>query len=314
MKTTWKVLSLVLGIGLLGVGGVVAFVAARGIPRYTVPTVVVATPAGSPAQLELGEKIVRVSCAGCHLNPQNGRLSGGAPVDAPANFGRLYAANITQDPTHGIGRWTDAELAAVVRTGIGRDGRYRVLMPHFTHLSAADMEAVLAFLHSAHPLVQATATPVPAQAPSLLMKLLTNTVMKPSPLLASVPPTPAGTPALAYGQYLVTGRYVCFECHSKSHETNNELAPAQSAGYLGGGTEFHDQQGLPVRSPNITSDPDAGIGRWTPAQLAAALRLGQSAHGPLRAPMPKYSTLTEEEVQGIYAYLQSVPKLPVADR
>ncbi|SFQ78981.1 c-type cytochrome [Hymenobacter arizonensis] len=299
-----------LGVALLLAAGAALAVALRGIPHYAVPAVAARpAPAATPAQLALGGQLVRANCAVCHRNPRTDRLSGAPLVDVFPGLGRLYAPNITQDRRHGIGAWTDAELAAVVRTGIGRDGRFRVIMPHAVHLSDADLQALLAFLRSADPLVQADATPTPAQAPSFLLKILTNTVMKPSPLLPGPRPTPAPAPALAYGRYLVTGRYACFECHSRSHETNQALRPEQSAGYLGGGTAFHDRQGRRVHSANLTGDPDTGLGRWTPAQLAATLRFGQSPHGPTRHPMPVYSAITDEEVRGIYAYLQSVPRL-----
>lgn len=64
-----------------------------------------------------------------------------------------------------------------------------------------------------------------------------------------------------------------------------------------------------IYSANITGAPATGLGQWTPAQLAGALRFRQSPHDPVYYPMPKYPALTDEEVQGIYAYLQSVPKL-----
>lgn len=108
------------------------------------------------------------------------------------------------------------------------------------------------------------------------------------------------------------GRYLCYECHSKDFKTNNALEPEKSAGYLGGGNLLLDAEGQPIRSANITADPATGLGHWTPAQLAAALRTGQSPHGPVRYPMPKYLAMTDEEVQGLYAYLQSVPKLKSA--
>lgn len=310
MKTTFRLLGVLLLVGF----ALALFVAVRGIPHYEIPAVAALPPlpASTPAQLELGEKMVRANCAVCHLNPKTDRLSGGPLLDVHPGLGRLYSPNITQDATHGIAAWTDTELVAVLRTGIGRDGRYRVIMPHFVHLSEADMQATVAFLHSPHSWVRADATPTPAQELSFLLKVLTNTVMKPSPLLPGPLPTPTPTPALAYGQYLVTGRYVCFECHSKSHESNNTLHPEQSDGYLGGGTTFHNRQGQLVRSANITGDPDTGIGDWTPAQLAAALRFGQGPHGLARYPMPKFSTMTDEEVQGIYAYLKSVPHLKTA--
>ncbi|MGI4835615.1 MAG: hypothetical protein ACRYFK_19345 [Janthinobacterium lividum] len=114
---------------LLLVAGLAIFVAAHGIPHYPVPGVAVAKLASTPAQVELGEQLVRASCAECHLNKQTDRLSGHQLLDTPPEFGTLYSANITQDAARGIGAWTDAQVVALVRTGIGRDGRYRVIMP-----------------------------------------------------------------------------------------------------------------------------------------------------------------------------------------
>lgn len=263
-------------------------------------------PRGTPAELALSETIVRPSCAECHLNKQTDRLSGHPLRDTPPEYGLIYPANITQDPTCGIGAWTDAELESALRTGIARNRRYLLVMPHYAHLSDGDITAVLAFLHSAHPWVQADPTATSAQQPSLLLKALANTVLKPTPLLLGPLPTPTATQAVAYGHYLVTGRYLCFGCHSKNHKSNSALHPEESAGYMGGGTEFRNAQGQPVRAPNITGHAAAGIGWWTPAQLAVALRYGHGPQGLIYYPMPKYPALTDEEIRGIYAYLQSV--------
>ncbi|TDN38565.1 cytochrome c [Hymenobacter sp. UV11] len=310
MKTTLKFLGGLLGLVVVVALALALYVQLRGIPHYPVPQVpVVAAVAGTPAQLELGEKLVQASCADCHLNRQTNALTGHQLLDTPPEFGTIYAANITQDPTHGIGAWTDQELVGLLRTGIGRDGRYRLIMPHFVYMSDEDVHAVLAFLHSGHPWVKANPTPTPAQQSSFLLKALTNSVMKPTPVVSGPQIAPAPANAVAYGRYLVVGRYVCYDCHSKAFKTNNALHPEQSVGYLGGGNMLLDQQGQPIGSRNITGDADAGIGDWTAAQLAAALRFGQSPHGPLRAPMPKHSTMTDEETQAIYAYLQAVPKL-----
>lgn len=309
MKTTLKILGSLLGLGLAVALGLVLYAQLRGIPRYPQPRVSVTAVAGTPAQLALGEKLVQADCADCHLSRQTNALTGHQLLDTPKEFGALFSANITQDAAHGIGAWSDPELVSMLRTGIGRDGRYRVIMPHFVYMSDEDMSAILAFLHSGHQWVKANPTPSREQQPSLLLKVLTNTVMKPTPLVPGAQAAPATTDAVAYGRSLVVGRYACYECHSKDFKTNNALHPEQSAGYLGGGNQLVDAQGQPIMSRNITGDAATGIGNWTAAQLAAALRFGQSPHGPLRYPMPKYSTMTDEETTAIYAYLQSVPKL-----
>ncbi|GAB3840557.1 hypothetical protein GCM10028821_45510 [Hymenobacter jeollabukensis] len=289
--------------------GFVLYVNLRGIPSYAAPKPSVAPVAATPEQLAQGEKLVLAACADCHLDRSTNTLAGQRLRDVPPEFGQLYSANITRDEQHGIGRWTYQELVGLLRTGIGRDGRYRIIMPSFVHMSDDDVRSIVAFLRSNHPLVRPQATPSHPQEPSLLAKVLVNTVMKPTPLPAEPVVAPPPTDAVAYGRYLVVGRYKCYDCHSKDFKTNNHLEPEKSAGYLGGGNRLMNQQGQPVVARNITADAETGLGDWTEPQFAQALRFGQSPNGPLHYPMPKYSRLTDEEVHALYAYLNSVPAL-----
>ncbi len=301
---------LVVGLLLLAVAGFAGFVAVRGIPSYTLPVVAADFRAApTPERLALGEKLVRASCVDCHRNPQTGTLSGQLVADLPPEFGHIYAANITRDEAHGIGHWTDGQVAALLRTGIGPDGRYRIVMPPFPQLADEDLAAIIAFLRSEHPLTQPTAAPSHAQEPSFLAKALTNTVMKPMPIPTQPVLVPAPTDSVALGRYLVAGRYKCFACHSADFKTNDELVPEHSPGYLGGGNRLLNRQQQIVLSRNLTMDGATGLGDWDAGQFAQALRFGLSPHGPLAYPMPKYSTMTDSEVRAIWAYLQTVPKL-----
>ncbi len=309
MKKSFKILGSIIGVLVLAIAGFVSFAAVRGIPSYPAPKPVVAPIVATPARLAQGEKLLLAACADCHLNKQTNALTGHFLTDVPKEFGSLYSANITQDKTHGIGAWTDQEVVGLLRTGIGRDGRYRIIMPSFVQMSDEDVASIVAFLRSDHPWVRANPMPSHPQEPSVLAKILTNTVMKPTPLPVAPVVAPASTNAVAYGRYLVVGRYKCYDCHSKDFKTNNALEPEKSAGYLGGGNVMANPQGVPVVSRNLTGDPDTGIGDWTEGQFGQAIRFGQSPHGALGAPMPKYSQLTEEEVHALYTYLRTVPKI-----
>ena len=305
----FKIISIILLVLAVAVAAFATWVQVRGIPTYVIPPApAVSVAAATPTQVDLGEKLVTASCADCHLNRQTNSLSGQKLPDIGEELGAVYSANITQDRAHGIGNWTDAEVVTLLRTGIGRDGRYRVIMPHFVYMSDDDMAAVLAFLRSNNQWVSPNPTPSHAQEPSFLLKTLANTVMKPTALLGSQV-APAPTDAIAYGHYLVVGRYVCYECHSKDFKTNSYLHPEQSEGYLGGGNPLMNLQRQTVLSRNLTPDPETGIGDWSEAQFGQAVRYGMSPHGPLSYPMPKYSRLTDEEVHALYAYLRSVPKI-----
>ncbi|RAK69779.1 c-type cytochrome [Hymenobacter edaphi] len=309
MKKVLRILGLLLA-GVVFLGACAAtFVQVRGIPSYDKPQMAAQKIVATPTRIAHGQKIVNAMCVDCHRNPATGALSGKQLTELPPEFGKLYAANITQDQQHGIGRWTDEELVALLRTGIGRDGRYRVVMPNFRHMSDEDVASVIAYLHSTDRQVQPDPTPTHEQEPSFLAKALTNTVMKPLPMPDGAVVAPAPTDAVAYGRYLVVGRYKCYDCHSQDHQTNNHLEPEKSAGYLGGGIDFVTTDGSLIKSRNLTMDAETGLGDWTEAQFVQAVRYGQSPHGPLRTPMPKFTLMDETEARAIYAYLRTVPVL-----
>ena len=62
-------------------------------------------------------------------------------------------------------------------------------------------------------------------------------------------------------------------------------------------------------SPNITPDPDTGVGKWTDAQLVTALRDGKRPDGTtIGPPMPIdwYRKMSDDDAAAIVAYMQSV--------
>jgi Cytochrome c len=64
--------------------------------------------------------------------------------------------------------------------------------------------------------------------------------------------------------------------------------------------------------PNITPDPDTGIGRWSDAEIVAAIREGRRTDGTLIGPvMPiaLYRGLSDHDLMAMVAYLRAV--LPV---
>ncbi|KUG07574.1 c-type cytochrome [Solirubrum puertoriconensis] len=307
MKKVLKYIGLALAAVFFVAVCAAAFVQVRGIPKYEVPKVQAQTVAITPTRVAQGHKIVNALCADCHMDRKTGALSGKLLTEVPPEFGKLYSANITQDKTHGIGAWSDAELIALLRTGIGRDGRFRIVMPNFVHMSDEDVASVVAYLRSNDAQVKANPTPSHEQEPSFLAKALVNTVMKPTPVPTSAVVTPPASDAVAYGRYLVVGRYKCYDCHSKDHKSNNALEPEKSEGYLGGGTAFITPDGEQIPSRNITMDPETGIGDWTEAQFVQSVRYGQGPNGTLKLPMPKFTLMDEAEAKAIYAYLRTVP-------
>lgn len=64
-------------------------------------------------------------------------------------------------------------------------------------------------------------------------------------------------------------------------------------------------------SANLTPDPETGLGNWTEELFVKALRSGKhmGVGRPILPPMPAadIGKLTDEDLQAVFAYLQSIP-------
>lgn len=95
----------------------------------------------------------------------------------------------------------------------------------------------------------------------------------------------------------------CIACHT---DTSNGGKP------LAGGVELETDFGT-FYSPNLTTDPEHGMGGWTIAEFAAAVRQGVSPDGrPYYPAFPYefYTALSDQDVADLWAAFQTVP--PVA--
>lgn len=303
-----KYLGILVLVILLIIGGGALFISVRGVPSYEVniPEHHVEV---TPEKVERGKKLASMLCVHCHMNRETGALTGQRMEDAP-EFGYLYSQNITQDPEHGIGNWTDGELLYLLRTGVRPDGKYTPpWMAKLPHMSNEDVDAIIAFLRSDDPLVAAKAVPDEPCEASFLTKFLCMVAFKPLPM-PEKPVLPIDTTdKVALGKYYVHS-LDCFGCHSASFETMNVLEPEKTAGYLGGGNQsLKDLEGNQVVSSNLTPHK-TGIGNWTEQKFINAVRHGLVEGEPaLRYPMIPYPELTEYEASAIFAYLRSVPPI-----
>ena len=117
------------------------------------------------------------------------------------------------------------------------------------------------------------------------------------PGTTGVPADFAAAEALARAKYL-TEAADCEACHT-----------AEGGKPFAGGRPFETDFGT-IYSPNITRDPETGIGNWTDADFLAALHRGFSKNkGWLYPAFPyaAYTYLTDADVLAIKAYLFSLP-------
>ncbi|MEI4470570.1 cytochrome c [Frigidibacter sp. MR17.24] len=102
----------------------------------------------------------------------------------------------------------------------------------------------------------------------------------------------------------------CASCH-----TAEGAAPAEMP-VLAGGRRFDSDFGS-FTAPNISPDPDAGIGRWSLADLADALREGTDRAGRHLYPAFPYASYTHASAQDIadlYEFLMTLPPDPTPNR
>lgn len=103
---------------------------------------------------------------------------------------------------------------------------------------------------------------------------------------------------VARGQYLIR-LGDCITCHT---DKKNGVAE------FGGGPALVTPFGT-FYAPNITSDPDAGIGDWTIEQFSKALSDGEGPQGHLYPAFSyeNYTLMSDQDIADLFAALKEVP-------
>jgi mono/diheme cytochrome c family protein len=123
--------------------------------------------------------------------------------------------------------------------------------------------------------------------------------------------SPAGAPAeLANADATTKGAYIahmadCAACHT-----------AKGGAPFAGGRPFVLPFGT-IYTPNLTPDPETGIGKWTDADFLNAVHRGvapDGSHYYPAFPYPSYTLLTDEDALAIKAYLFSLKPVKQANK
>jgi mono/diheme cytochrome c family protein len=252
-----------------------------------------------------GELIFNIGgCTSCHTAKGGQVLAGGDPLVTP--FGSFYPPNITPDPDTGIGKWSEADFGRAMRNGRGPDGS--PLYPAFpytsyTRITDEDLAALWAYLRSLPP-VRKPSQPHQLSFPYNMRASLNvwqDLFFEPG----RFQPDPGHDAVWNRGAYLVEGPGHCQECHTPR-------------GFMGQLQRDRAFAGAPNPSgkgkiPNITSDPDVGIGKWSQDDVVTALTLGMLPDGDFlgqqMAEVVRNSTgkLPKEDVAAIATYIKSLP-------
>lgn len=259
--------------------------------------------ADDAALLKRGAYLVNgpVACANCHTPRAKDfslvpgmEFSGGFKIVDPGF--EVTTSNITPDMETGIGSYTDAQIIKAIREGVTKDGRIifpPMPVPTYNSMSDDDVKAIVAFLHSVKPIhheVEGSKWNMPLQA------------MPPAKGL----PAPPTSDKVAYGGYIVNSLAHCFECHTTPDAHG---APDMAHGLGAGGFLITLAPGVTVKTPNITSDPDTGIGKWSDADIKKAMTEAMSpTGGHLSPPMPYtfFNNMTADDLDAVVAYVHTI--------
>ena len=113
------------------------------------------------------------------------------------------------------------------------------------------------------------------------------------------------------GRYLVETIAACGHCHTSQRLENNRQVDLPDL-HLAGGYGFDGPVLGRWAGANITPDLATGIGRWTEAEIAIAVREGRRPDGSvIGPPMPfaHYRKMSDADAHAIAAYLKSVPSV-----
>lgn len=270
----------------------------------------------TPERLERGEYLSWhvTGCIDCHTlrNPSlysmpimPGREgAGGIRFSPELGFpGVMYPSNITPA---GLGDWTDGEIFQAITAGVDNEGNALFpIMPYHDYgkMDKEDIYSIIAYIR--------TLEPIESEIPERELDFPLNLIVNMMPEEPEFTKMPDPSDQVAYGEYLANAGG-CIHCHSTQDE-KGMLIPGM---LMAGGNEFILPTGGVIRTSNLTSDDETGVGKWTEEAFLLRFRiyadssmvLPEIREGDLNTVMPwsLYGKITEEDLRAIYRYLETV--------
>ena len=301
MRKVLKWIGIVLGslIGLVLLAAVALYLKARSefTARYDVQVEAVSVPTDA-ASIERGHHLAAILCMECHTSDMGGdaHFFEGGPIGSTA------APNLTPGKG-GLGaNFSNADFVRVIRHGVKPDGTSVFIMSsqNFAYLSDQDLGDLIAYIRALPPVDRPT--PEPHVRSTFLGSVLygagafghllrAGTIQR----MGELPAAPQPGLTTDYGQYLVNING-CTDCHGAKLAGGKPSAP-----------------GSPL-APNMT--PGGELRAWSEADFASTLRTGVTPSGDQLEntfmPWKSKGKMTDEELQAIWMYLQSLPSLPTS--
>lgn len=260
-----------------------------------------------PPSAERGKYVFDAAgCYGCHTEAGGAALAGGPPLRTP--FGTFYAPNITPDPGHGIGKWSDADFARALREGVAANGQHLYpVFPYtaYTKMTAQDVADLRAYLKTVPPSAK------PSRAHEVRFPFSVRATLGPWKWLfftaGEYQPVAGKDAAWNRGAYIVEALTHCGECHTP----RNYFGALERGHWLTGAR-------MPVGdlvAGNLTPDK-TGLADWSAADIVETLTSGELPEGGTvgeeMAEIVRNSTshLTAQDRATIAAYLKALPPSP----
>lgn len=256
---------------------VLYFLSERALRRtYPIPAVTLTVPTDDAAIAE-GQRLTAIhDCFGCH-----GKQGAGAVMFDEPMIARLVAPSLPA----AVRKYSDAELAAIVRNGVRPGGRSMLVMPSeaFVELTDQDLGCIIAYLRTlpmaSGPAVETSIGPAGRAGVAMgKFKVVAELIAE------TVPPPAATTEEAKFGRYLA--RTVCGGCHGAS---------------LRGAS-----------NPEFTSPSLQAVTAYSPEAFARLMRTGVplgerklKTMGPAAEKI--LSNLNDAEVAALYSYLHAMP-------
>jgi mono/diheme cytochrome c family protein len=274
-------------------------------PKYVDP----ADLSGLVGDAAHGEKMFALGgCASCHAAPDaTGAaklvLSGGKSF--VTEFGTFYAPNISPDPKHGIGGWSDADLASAMRYGSSPEGsHYYPAFPYtsYSRASLGDIVDLRAYLNT----LPATAQPDRAHDVGFPFNIRRSLggwkllFLRDGFVLAD-----AGlTDDAKAGRDMVEALGHCAECHTP----RGMLGNLRRSVWMSGAPNPSGRGTIPPLAPGAK-----GLS-WSESDIAEYLKSGftpdfDTAGGEMAEVVENTSQLSDAERLAIAAYLKALPPL-----
>lgn len=297
MKKILKWAGIILGLLIVLIAGTAAYLnsaaKSRLAKKYDINPKALEIPTDS-ASIAAGKKWASILCAGCH----GVDLAGTMLLEDPA-MGTVCAPNLTPA---GVGKsYSDLDWDRAIRHGVAGDQRPLLIMPSkdFKFMPDEQTAQIIAYLKT----VPAAGQPMPLPNTTFLCNILfqsgafgdalhAETIDHKSPSHTA----PERAVSVEYGNYLVkiSG---CKTCHNEQ---------------LNGGPN-PDPEGPP--GPNLT--PGGSLPGWKAKGFISAMRTGVTPFGKAMdekfMPWKSFGNYDDDQLQAIYTYLMSLPKLEMAE-